>query len=68
MLVQLQLVYLIIDIVSHLFVLSHTLGVYGKYLHATLLVGESDLHLHFESTWPHQRLVYHVATIRHSDN
>lgn len=59
--------YLAINIVSHLLILLHPLGVYVEDLHTTLFVGQADLHLHLESTGPHQRLVNHIASVGHTD-
>ena len=52
----------------HLVVLAHLGRVYLQYVHATELVGQADLELHLETTRTQQRLVDHVASIRHADD
>mmetsp|Transcript_21941 Transcript_21941/g.62281 ORF Transcript_21941/g.62281 Transcript_21941/m.62281 type:complete len:483 (+) Transcript_21941:867-2315(+) len=47
--------------------LSHVFSVDVEDLHSPALIGKADLHMHFKTPWPQQRLVDEVHAIRHAD-
>lgn len=60
--------HLVINILSDLLEFLHALSMDVQYLYAAVLIGQTDLHLHFESTGAEQCLVDHVTTIGHTDH
>lgn len=60
--------YLIVYIWVDLLELPHALGVDVQNLDSTFLVGKTDFHLHFQSTWTQQSLVNHIPSVGHTNH